>query len=109
MLRAFEELCAYHAIERPLFRRREQRKSSPQDLHSLLRELPRTSIAPMVLALAGANRKTVRARPQFRSEGAWENNTILPRHWQKVDRDVGGDAVERGCGGCMFGSRCASF
>jgi SRSO17 transposase len=57
----------------------------------LLLELPRKSIEPMVLALEGANRNTVRAMQQFLSEGAWEDDPILQRHWQEVDRDLGDD------------------
>ena len=86
-----EELGTYYAIYSPLFRRREQRQWSQQYLHGLLLELPRKSIEPMVLALEGANRNTVRAMQQFLSEGAWEDDTILPRHWQEVDRDLGDD------------------
>jgi SRSO17 transposase len=86
-----EELGTYHAIYSPLFRRREQRQWSQQYLHGLRLELPRTSIAPMVLALEGANRNTVRALQQFLSEGAWEDDTIRQRHWQEVDRDLGDD------------------
>ncbi|HEX9872466.1 MAG TPA: transposase [Candidatus Tectomicrobia bacterium] len=86
-----EALSAYHAIDRPLFRRREQRKWSQQYLHGLLLELPRQSIEPMVLALAGANRQTVRAMQPCLSEGAWEDDAILQRHWQEVDRDLGDD------------------
>jgi SRSO17 transposase len=86
-----EELGTYHAIYSPLFRRREQRKWSQQYLHGLLLELPRKSIEPMVLALEGANRTTVRAMQQFLSQGAWEDDTILQRHWQEVDRDLGDD------------------
>lgn len=86
-----EELGPYHAIYSPLFRRREQRQWSQQYLHGLLLELPRKSIEPMVLALEGANRNTVRAMQQFLSEGAWEDNPILQRHWQEVDRELGDD------------------
>ena len=86
-----EELRAYHAIYSPLFQRREQREWSEQYRHGLLLELPRKSIEPMVLALEGANRNTVRAMQQFLSEGAWNDDTILQRHWQEVDRDLGDD------------------
>jgi SRSO17 transposase len=86
-----EELGTYYAIYSPLFRRREQRQWSQQYLHGLLLELPRKSIEPMVLALEGANRNTVRAMQQFLSEGAWEDDPILQRHWQEVDRDLGDD------------------
>lgn len=85
------ELRAYHAIYRPLFQRREQREWSEKYMHGLLLELPRKSIEPMVLALEGANRNTVRAMQQFLSEGAWDDDTILRRHWQEVDHDLGDD------------------
>lgn len=86
-----EELGTDHAIYSPLFRRREQRQWSQQYLHGLLLELPRKSIEPMVLALEGANQNTVRAMQQFLSEGAWQDDTILQRHWQEVDRALGDD------------------
>jgi SRSO17 transposase len=86
-----EALGAYHAIYSPLFRRREQRKWSQQYMHGLLLELPRKSIEPMVLALEGANRNTVRAMQQFLREGAWEDAALLQRHWQEVARDLGDD------------------
>ncbi len=84
-----DELEAYHAIYSPLFQRREQREWSAKYLHGLLLELPRKSIEPMVLALQGANRNAVRAMQQFLSEGAWDDDAILRRHWQEVDADLG--------------------
>jgi SRSO17 transposase len=51
--------------------------------------IPRKSIEPMVLTLKGADRHAVRAMQQFLSEGAWEDDAILPRHWQEVDADLG--------------------
>jgi SRSO17 transposase len=84
-----DELEAYHAIYSPLFQRREQREWSAKYLHGLLLELPRKSIEPMVLALEGANRNAVRAMQQFLSEGAWDDDAILRRHWQEVDADLG--------------------
>ena len=84
-----DELEAYHAIYSPLFQRREQREWSAKYLHGLLLELPRKSIEPMVLALEGANRNAVRAMQQFLSEGAWDDDAILRRHWQEVDAALG--------------------
>jgi SRSO17 transposase len=84
-----DELQAYHAIYSPLFQRREQREWSAKYLHGLLLELPRKSIEPMVLALEGAKRNAVRAMQQFLSEGAWDDDAILRRHWQEVDTDLG--------------------
>ena len=76
-----DELRAYHAIYSPLFQRREQREWSERYRHGLLLELPRKSIEPMVLALEGPHRNTVRAMQQFLSEGAWDDEAILRRHW----------------------------
>jgi SRSO17 transposase len=83
------ELRAYHALYSPLLRRREQQQGSEQYMPGLLLELPRKSIEPMVLALEGAKRNTVRAMPQLLSEGAWEDDLIRQRHWLEVDRDLG--------------------
>jgi SRSO17 transposase len=84
-------LCADHAIYSPWFRRREQRQWSQQDLHGLLPALPRQSMEPLVLALEGANRKAVRALQPLLSEGAWEDEPLLPRHGQEGDRELGDD------------------
>ncbi len=84
-----DELHAYHAIYSPLVQRREQREWSEKYLHGLLLQLPRKSIEPMVLALQGANRNAVRAMQQFLSEGAWDDDVILRRHWQEVETDLG--------------------
>jgi SRSO17 transposase len=84
-----EELRAYHAIYSPLFRRREQREGAEKYLRGLLLELPRKSIEPMVLALDGANAKAVRTLQLFISEGAWDDDAILRRHWQEVDQVLG--------------------
>lgn len=86
-----DALRTYHAIYSPLFQRREQREWSAKYMHGLLLELPRKSIEPMVLALEGANRNTVRAMQQFLSEGAWDDAPILRRHWQEVEHDLGDD------------------
>jgi hypothetical protein len=45
----------------------------------------------MVLALEGAQPKAVRAMQQVIGEGAWDDQVILRRHWQEVDRDLGED------------------
>jgi len=83
------ELREYHAIYSPLFRRREQREWGEKYLQGLLSDIPRKSIEPIGLALEGANPNAVRALQQFISEGAWEDEVILNRHWQEVDRDLG--------------------
>ena len=84
-----EELRAYHALDSPLFQRREQREGAEQSLHGLLLEIPRKSIEPMVLTLEGANAKAVRTLPWFISEGAWDDEALLKRHWQEVDTYLG--------------------
>jgi SRSO17 transposase len=84
-----EALRAYHAIYSPLFQRREQREWAEQYLHGLLLEIPRKSIEPMVLVLEGANANAVRTLQLFISEGAWEDGTLLKRHWQEVDQELG--------------------
>jgi hypothetical protein len=43
----------------------------------------------MVLVLEGANANAVRTLQLFISEGAWEDGTLLKRHWQEVDQDLG--------------------
>ncbi len=89
-----EALREYHAIYSPLFQRREQREGAEKYLHGLLLEIPRKSIEPMVLALEGANAKPVRTMQLFISEGAWDDDTLLKRHWQEVDTYLGeGDGV----------------
>lgn len=84
-----EELREYHAIYSPLFQRREQREWAEKYLQGLLSELPRKSIEPMVLALEGAHANTVRTMQLFISEGAWEDDILLTRHWQEVDATLG--------------------
>src|SRR5712691_12617586 len=89
--RLVDELRAYHAIYSPLFQRREQRECAEKYLHGLLLEMPRKSIEPMVLALEGANGNAVRTLQLFISEGTWEDEAILRRHWQEVDHELGED------------------
>jgi SRSO17 transposase len=86
-----EELRAYHAIYSPLFQRREQRAGAAKYLHGLLLDLPRKSIEPMVLALDGAQPQAVRTLQLFISEGTWEDEALLHRHWQEVDQELGED------------------
>jgi SRSO17 transposase len=86
-----EELRAYHAIYSPLFQRREQREGAAKYLHGLLLDLPRKSIEPMVLALDGAQAQAVRTLQLFISEGAWNDEALLQRHWQEVDMSLGED------------------
>ena len=86
-----EQLREYHAIYSPLFQRREQREGAATYLHGLLLDLPRKSIEPMILALEGPNAKAVRTTQLFISEGAWDDEGLLHRHWQEVDTSLGED------------------
>jgi SRSO17 transposase len=52
-------------------------------------ELPRKSIEPLVLALDGATPKAGGAMQQCLSAGAWDDDVLLNRHWEDVDRELG--------------------
>ena len=84
-----DALRVYHAIYSPLLQRREQRACAEKSLRGLLLERPRKSIAPMILALEGADQHAVRAMQQFLSAGAWDDTRLLRRHWQEVERELG--------------------
>jgi SRSO17 transposase len=84
-----DELGEYHAIYSPLFCRREQREWSAAYLNGLLLDLSNKSIESLILALAGADPNAIRAMQHFISQGAWEDEAILKRHWQEVDQDLG--------------------
>ena len=86
-----DALREYHAIDSPLFQRREQREGAAQYLHGLLLDIPRKSIEPMVLALDGAQAQAVRTLQWFISEGAWDDEALLQRHWQEVETYLGED------------------
>jgi SRSO17 transposase len=82
---------AYHAIYSPLFQRRGHREWAQKYRHGLLLDLPRKSIEPMVLALEGPNAKAVRTMQLCLSEGTWQDEVLLHRHWQEVDPVLGED------------------
>jgi SRSO17 transposase len=84
-----EALREYHALYSPLFQRREQREGAVKYLHGLLLDIPRKSIEPMVLALEGAQPKMVRTLQLFISEGAWDDDALLHRHWHEVEQVLG--------------------
>ena len=86
-----EELHAEHALYSPLFQRREPRAQAATYLQGLRLELPRQSIAPLVLAWEGATAHAVRAMQQFISVGSWNDTTLRHRHWPAVERDLGED------------------
>ena len=86
-----EALRADQAIDSPWCRRRDPRQGSAPYRPGVRLEWPRPSMAPMVLALAGAHRHPVRALQQGLRAGAWAADTRLPRHGQAGDRDLGDD------------------
>jgi SRSO17 transposase len=57
----------------------------------LLAPVPRKSIEPMVLAVAGVAPKAVRAMQSFIREGTWQDERLLPQHWQEVETNLGAD------------------
>jgi SRSO17 transposase len=86
-----EALRDYHALYSPLFQRREQREAAHTYLQGLLAALPRKSIEPLVLALAGAHPHAVRAMQAFISAGTWDDEALLLQHWKEVEQDLGED------------------
>ncbi len=83
-----EALLIYHDQFAPCFRRAEQRHWAKKYLEGQLAPLPRKSIEPMALALAGGN---VQAMQQFISQGAWDDEAVLTQH-QRLVADTLGDA-----------------
>ena len=89
-----DELREYHTICSPLFCRREQREQAEKYLSGLLLDIPDKAIEPMVLAQEGADPNVIRARQHFISEGVWNDEDILKRHWREVGQNLGeGDGV----------------
>jgi SRSO17 transposase len=86
-----EELRASHAIDSPLFQRREQRDAAHIYLQGWLAALPRQSIEPRVLAVEGVAPHAVRAMPSFISDGRWADERRLHQPWKEGERDLGAD------------------
>jgi SRSO17 transposase len=84
-----EELRADHALDSPLFQRREQRDAAHVYLQGLLAALPRQSSEPLVLAVEGVASHAVRALQSFISEGRWADERLLHQHWKAGERDLG--------------------
>jgi SRSO17 transposase len=80
----------YQVLYRPLYQRREQREKSERYLYGLLSpEIKDKAIEPMMLELEGDNQNEIRAMQHFISEGAWDDDAVLARHWQEVAKDLG--------------------
>lgn len=83
------ELEQYRAIYHDLFRRREQREQYNDYLEGLLLDIPNKSVETMILHMHGDDSNAIRRTQHFVSEGAWQDDSILERHWQEVSRDLG--------------------
>ncbi len=83
------ELAAYRATYHDLFRRREQIEHYATYLHGLLLDLPNKAIETMMLHLEGDDANAIRRMQHFVSDGKWDDQAILARHWQEVNRDLG--------------------
>jgi SRSO17 transposase len=85
-----DQVQEYQATYRPLFQRREQREKSARYLYGLLSpEIKNKAIEPMMLELEGDNQNEIRAMQHFISEGTWDDDAVLARHWQEVAKDLG--------------------
>jgi SRSO17 transposase len=91
MAHVVEELGASHALYSPLLQRREQREAAPPALQGVLAPLPRQSIEPLVLAVAGVAPKAGRARQALSSAGPWNDERRVPQHWKAVATAWGTD------------------
>ena len=83
------ELEAFQSIFADCFSRREQREKCHTYLHGLLQPLPNKSIETMLLHNEGDDPNSIRAMQHFISQGAWDDATVLARHAQEVDKDLG--------------------
>jgi SRSO17 transposase len=83
------ELTNYTALYRPLFSRREQKEHYETYVKGLMLTLPNKSVETMVLNLKGDDPNAIRNLQHFVSEGCWDDEAILGRHWQEVSRDLG--------------------
>jgi hypothetical protein len=90
--RLLPELANYHALDSPLFQRREQGEPFAQDERGLLSsERANKSIESMVLQMQGDQPNAIRASQPFMSQGAWDDQVLLPHHWCEVNQDLGDD------------------
>ena len=83
-----EEWRASHAISSSRLPRRAQRDAAHLSLQGLLAALPRTSIEPRGLAVAGVAPPAVRAMPSCLSAGRWAEERLWHQHGQAVAPDL---------------------
>jgi len=82
------ELAEYRQIYQDLFGRREQKEQYAIYLQGLMSDLPNKSVETMMLNLKGDNPKAIRNMQHFLSQGSWQDQAILRRHWQEVSQDL---------------------
>ena len=82
------ELAAYSQLYRDLFGRREQKEQYEIYLQGLMSDLPNKSVETMMLNLNGDDPRAIRNMQHFLSEGSWQDQEILRRHWQEVSKDL---------------------
>lgn len=86
-----EALSEYQAIYEPYFKRKEQKSKAKEYMKGLIQPLPNKSIEKIVLHNEGAEENEIRAMQHFMSEGSWEDEPILKRHRQEVDKELGSE------------------
>ena len=83
------ELAEYSQLYLGLFHRREQKEHYETYLQGLMSELPNKSVETMMLHLKGDDAKAIRNMQHFLSQGSWQDEPILLRHWEEVNKDLG--------------------
>jgi SRSO17 transposase len=85
------ELAQYSQLYQDLFSRREQKEQYAIYLQGLMTNLPNKSVETMMLNLYGDDPQAIRNMQHFLSQGSWQDQDILTRHWQEVQQDLGDD------------------
>ena len=80
------ELECYHQMFATRLTRPEQRHWALKYWQGQMLDLPRKSIEPMAVAVAGGN---IQAMQQFISQGAWSDEEVLALHRQEVVKTLG--------------------
>lgn len=86
-----EELEAYQQIYDAYFCRKEQKREARGYVTGLMQSIPNKSIERIVLHNQGDDANAIRAMQHFMSQGSWQDQPILNRHWQEVDTEIGSD------------------
>lgn len=84
-----KDLKEFQGMFHDLFKRREQKTHGDNYLRGLLHPLPNKSIETMMLHLHGDDENKIRAMQHFMSEGSWDDQAVLQKHWQLIDETIG--------------------